>query len=92
MTAQVNFDFGAAQDVISEIDSTTSLLQQQKGDRWAQGQSIRTTWKGPYAVKFDGDRTGSDNDAQTVLDGLAVLRAKVQNGIDLARADQRKGH
>ena len=90
MTAQVNFDFGAAQNVISEIDTTTTMLMQQKGDRWAQGQSIRTTWKGPYAVRFDGDRTHSDSDAQSVLDGLGALRAKVQNAVDLARADQRK--
>ncbi len=91
MTAPVNFNFGAANIVISEIDRTKSLLTQQKKDRWAQGISIRTSWKGPYAVKFDGDRTNSDNDAQTTLTGLAALRAKVQNAIDLARADQRKG-
>jgi hypothetical protein len=92
MTASVNFDFGAAQNVLNAIDDTTSMLLQQKGDRWAQGLSIRTTWKGPYAVKFDGDRSTSDNDAQTVLDGLGALRSRVQTAIDLAQADQRKGH
>jgi hypothetical protein len=91
MTAPVNFNFGAADNVISEIDRTKSLLTQQKKDRLAQGTSIRTSWRGPYAVKFDDDRTNSDNDAQTTLNSLVALRAKVQNAIDMASADRRRG-
>ncbi len=88
--ADVDFNFGAAQALITQIDNTTRLLAQQKRDRMSQGVSIRTTWKGPYAVKFDGDRTSSDSEAQSVLDALGALRSKVQNAIDQAQADQRK--
>jgi hypothetical protein len=88
--ANVNFNFGAAQRAITEIDNTTRLLTQQKKDRWAQGVSIRTTWKGPYAVRFDGDHATSDQEAQSVLDSLSALRSKVQNAVDQAQADQRK--
>lgn len=91
--ANVNFDFGAARALITEIDNTRRLLGQQKRDRWTQGLSVRTTWTGPYAVRFDGDRTASDNDAQTVLSSLDALRAKVQGAIDQAQIDQSKqGH
>ncbi|HXM55779.1 MAG TPA: hypothetical protein VOB72_10350 [Candidatus Dormibacteraeota bacterium] len=90
MTAPVNFDFGAAQQVISEIDTTRRTLSDQAQQRASQGVSIRTTWKGPYAVRFDGDRTSSFNQAQGALRDLAVLRAKVQSAIDQAHADQRK--
>jgi hypothetical protein len=90
VSSPVNFNFGAAHTLISEIDSTRSMLLQQKRDRWAQGLSIRESWKGPYAVKFDGDRMSSDGEAQSLLDGLAALRAKVQTAIDLAQAEQRK--
>jgi hypothetical protein len=91
MTAPVNFNFGAAQNVISEIDRTRSVLTQQMQDRWTQGLSIRQSWRGPYAVRFDGDRTNSDSEAQSVLCSLGALRAKVQNAIDLAQAYQRRG-
>jgi hypothetical protein len=91
MTAPVNFDFGAAQQVISEIDTTRRILDDQAKQRAGQGASIRTSWKGPYAVRFDGDRTSSFNQAQGVLNDLAALRAKVQGAIDQAQADQRKG-
>jgi uncharacterized protein YukE len=84
----VNFDFGAAQALITRIDDTRRLLQQQKRDRMAQGLSIRQSWKGPYAVRFDGDRTKSDTEAQTILDALASLRSRVQAAIDQAQADQ----
>jgi len=90
MTAPVNFDFGAAQRVIDEIDRTRSMLTDQRGRRWSQGITIRGSWKGPYAVRFDGDRVRSDNDAQAVLNSLAALRSRVQDAIDRARADQRK--
>jgi hypothetical protein len=84
----VNFDFGAAQALITQIDDTRRMLQQQKRDRMTQGLSIRQSWKGPYAVKFDGDRTASDTEAQTILDALASLRTRVQTAIDQAQSDQ----
>ena len=91
--ANVNFNFGAARDLITEIDNTRRLLAQQRNDRWAQGLSVRTTWTGPFAVRFDDDRTASDNDAGTVLNSLDALRAKVQGAIDQAQIDQNKqGH
>jgi hypothetical protein len=90
MTTPVNFDFGAAENVIAEIDRTRSMLTDQRGRRSSQGASIRTSWKGPYAVRFDGDRSRSDGEAQALLNGLGTLRAKVQDAIDRAHADQRR--
>lgn len=86
----VNFNFGAASALITEIDNTRRLLAQQKRDRMAQGASIRTTWKGPYAVEHDGDRTRSDSEAQAVLNSLDALRSKIQGAIDQAQIDQQK--
>lgn len=85
-----DFDVKAASALISEIDRTRTLLVQQKRDRMAQGQSIRQSWKGPYAVKHDADRTNSDREAQEILDALAALRSRVQTAIDDAQADQRR--
>lgn len=86
----VNFDFRAANALLTQIDTTTRLLRQQKKDRWVQGLSIRTTWKGPYAKKHDVDRTNSDHEAEAALNALTALRAKVQAAIDAAQLAQRK--
>lgn len=86
----VDFDFGAARTLITEIDSTKRLLSQQRQDRMTRGADIRTSWKGPYAVQHDVDRVSSDGRAQTLLAELDALRSRVQTAIDDAQRDQNR--
>jgi uncharacterized protein YukE len=87
----VNFDYGKAQAVVTNIDDVSKNLVQQRKDRMANGTALLTNnWTGNYADQFAGDLKTMGNDIDTLLNTLRALRNKVQGAIDAAHREQRR--
>jgi hypothetical protein len=91
MAAEVDFDFGRAQAVVDQLGKLIPRLTQQTNDRLANGRGMRESWKGPYAVQFDGDLARAATDAGDVIARMQALLRKINGAIDAAHAKQRQG-
>jgi hypothetical protein len=85
---EVAFDYGRAQEVIRQLDALVPVLNGQKLDRQANGQKLRQSWKGHYAVEFDGELKRMWYDGGDLVARAQALRSKLAGAIVAARAEQ----
>jgi uncharacterized protein YukE len=85
----VSFDYGRAQEVIRQLDALIPVLNMQKQDRQNQGQALRQSWKGRYAVEFDGELKRMWFGHADLVTRAQSLRNKIADAITAARAEQR---
>jgi hypothetical protein len=86
----VPFDHGRANAVITQLDALITKVTNQRQDRMTNGQRMRQSWKGAYAVEFDGELTRMWNDGGDNIARMAALRTKIANAIANAQAEQRR--
>ena len=85
---EVAFDYGKAQEVIRQLDALIPVLNQQKLDRQSNGRSLRQSWKGHYAVEFDGELERMWFGAGDLVPRAQALRAKIAGAVTAARAEE----
>lgn len=84
----VSFDYGKAQEVVRQIDALIPVLHQQQLDRNANGRSLRQSWKGRYAVQFDGELKRMWFGCGDLVAQAQALRARITGAMAAARALQ----
>lgn len=86
----VNFDYGQANAVITQLNTLVTRVDTQRRDRMTNGHQMRENWKGRYAVEFDGELTRMWNEGGTNIDAMNALKRKISNAIDATHAEQRR--
>lgn len=84
----VTFDFGKAQEVVRQIDALIPVLNQQQLDRNANGRSLRQSWKGRYAVEFDGELKRMWVGSGDLVSKAQALRSRITGAMAAARRQQ----
>jgi hypothetical protein len=85
----VAFDHARAQEVIRQLDALIPVLNQQRQDRSANGQSLRQSWKGRYAVEFDGELRRMATTCADLVTEARALRGRLADAAATATAQQR---
>lgn len=84
----IRFDHGKADAAVAALNTVIAKLQSQKGDRHARGTALRVSWKGPYAVQFDGELTRMVGGANDLIGQLQSLVTLITNASTNAANDQ----
>jgi hypothetical protein len=85
----VEFDHAKADEAIRQLDALIPVLSQHQKDRQANGQSLRQSWKGHYAVEFDGELKRMWLDHGDLVTRARALRTRIADAAAAAQAQQR---
>lgn len=79
------FDHQKAKALVDKLTDAIRMLQRQTGDRSTRAQTMRKSWKGPYADQFfNTEMPLTRKDAQTLVGQMQALITQVNSAAQAA--------